>query len=166
MELLAQNNLVSYSAKKAKGLTEGLSYRRDFTTGQAVQMQQQSAYALFSGFFNLGQFLAFTGQGREQDAKQFAELLTEQLAIPDLRGAFRLPPEGTTKDGVYKDAFCRIERRGGSRSLRSRRLIEGAAWCSTGPSRPICSGNGSNRCAGSARHRQISPGFRRQPVYG
>ncbi|OWV97410.1 hypothetical protein ATY81_08215 [Rhizobium sp. R72] len=82
MELLAQKNLVSYTEKKAKGQTEGLSYRRDFTTGQAVQMQQQNAYALFSGFFNLGQFLAFTGQGRQPDAKQFAELLTDNWRYP------------------------------------------------------------------------------------
>ncbi|OWV84457.1 hypothetical protein [Rhizobium sp. R693] len=82
MELLAQKNLVSYSEKKLKGQAEGLSYRRDFTTGRAVQMQQQDAYALFSGFFNLGQFLAFTGQGREKDAKQFAELLTDNWQYP------------------------------------------------------------------------------------
>ena len=82
MELLAQKNLVSYSEKKAKGQTEGLSYRRDFTTGQAVQMQQRSAYELFSGFFKLGQFLAFTGLGDKPDAKQFAERLTDHWQYP------------------------------------------------------------------------------------
>jgi hypothetical protein len=97
MELLAQMNLVSYSAKKAKGLTEGLSYRRDFTTGQAVQMQQQSACALFSGFFNLGQFLAFTGQGREQDAKQFAELLTDNWQYPTCAVHFVFRQKGQPK---------------------------------------------------------------------
>ncbi|MDP9811424.1 hypothetical protein J2W42_004288 [Rhizobium tibeticum] len=97
MELLGQKNLVSYSAKKAKGLTEGLSYRRDFATGQDVQMQQQGAYALFSGFFNLGQFLAFTGQEREQDAKQFAELLTDNWQYPTCAVHFVYRQKGQPK---------------------------------------------------------------------
>jgi hypothetical protein len=105
MELLAQKNLVSYSAKKAKGLTEGLSYRRDFTTGQAVQMQQESAYALFSGFFNLGQFLAFTGQGREQDAKQFAELLTDNWHYPTCAVHFDYRRKGQPKTASTRMHF-------------------------------------------------------------
>ena len=105
MELLAQKNLVSYTEKKAKGQTEGLSYRRDFTTGQAVHIQQQNAHALFSGFFNLGQFLAFTGQGRELDAKQFAELLTDNWQYPTCAVHFVFRQKGQPKTASMKMHF-------------------------------------------------------------
>jgi len=82
MELLAQRNLVTYTEKKVKGQTEGLCYRRDFTTGRAVQMQPQNAYGLFSGFFGLGQFLAFSGQVQQHDAGQLAEFLTGGWQYP------------------------------------------------------------------------------------
>lgn len=82
MELLARKNLVSYTERKVKGQVDGLAYRRDFEAGQAVQMQQENAFALFNGFFNLGQFLAFNGQTREKDARRFAELLTANWQYP------------------------------------------------------------------------------------
>ncbi|WP_028745707.1 hypothetical protein [Rhizobium mesoamericanum] len=105
MELLAQKNLVSYSEKKAKGLQEGLSYRRDFTTGQAVQMQQQSAYQLFSGFFKLGQFLAFTGLGEKPDAKQFAESLTDNWQYPTCAVHFIYRQKGQPKTASTRMHF-------------------------------------------------------------
>ncbi len=105
MELLAQKHLVSYSEKKVKGQSEGLSYRRDFTTGQAVPMNQQSADALFDGFFNLGQFLAFTGQDREQDAMQFAERLTDNWQYPTCAVHFVFRQKGHPKTASMRMHF-------------------------------------------------------------
>jgi hypothetical protein len=88
MELLAQKNLVSYSAKKAKGQTEGLSYRRDFTTGQAVRMQQESAYALHFDYRRKGQpktastRMHFVGLNGEAEATSYEQTArTDSLVL-------------------------------------------------------------------------------------
>ncbi|KRB51297.1 hypothetical protein ASE04_10970 [Rhizobium sp. Root708] len=82
MELLAKQNLISYSLKKQRGVTDSLFYRRDTSTGQGVQMQQETAYKLFSGFLGLGEFFAATGRTDGLNEEAFAERLTRKWQYP------------------------------------------------------------------------------------
>ncbi|MDM9624821.1 hypothetical protein QTL95_02860 [Rhizobium sp. S152] len=97
MELLAKKMLVSYSMKKAKGQADSLFYRRDTTSGEGRQMEQQTAYGVFSGFFGLGEFLAFTGKTEGLDEKQFAEMLTANWEYPVCAVHFAYRRKGQTK---------------------------------------------------------------------
>lgn len=97
MELLAQKTLVSYSMKRAKGQSDSLFYRRDTATGEGAQMQQQTAYGIFAGFFGLGQFLAFTGDTHGLDERQFAEMLTAEWAYPVCAVHFAYRRKGQAK---------------------------------------------------------------------
>lgn len=97
IELLAKKMLVSYSMKKAKGQADSLFYRRDTTSGEGTQMQQQTAYGVFAGFFGLGEFLAFTGNTEGLDEKQFAEMLTADWEYPVCAVHFSYRRKGQAK---------------------------------------------------------------------
>jgi hypothetical protein len=105
MEILARKSLVSYSWKRQKGQTDSLFYRRDTATGQGAQMQQQTAYAVFAGFFGLGQFLAATGRTAGLAEEQFAEALTVGWEYPTCAVHFAYRKRGQPKAASMKMLF-------------------------------------------------------------
>jgi hypothetical protein len=105
MELLAQRNLVSYALKRQRGQTDSLFYRRDTTNDQGAQMQQQTAYRLFAGFFGLGQFLASTGRTDGLAEQGFAETLTADWEYPTCAVHFTYRKKGQPQTSSMKMLF-------------------------------------------------------------
>lgn len=118
MELLAKKTLVSYAMKKAKGQTDSLFYRRDTTTGEGNQMQQQTAYGVFSGFFGLGQFLAFTGNADGLDETEFAEMLTAGWDYPVCAVHFAYRRKGQSKARSTRMHFVGLNGEGDADAYR------------------------------------------------
>jgi hypothetical protein len=105
MELLAQRNLVSYSLKRQRGQTDSLFYRRDTTNDQGAQMQQQTAFKLFAGFFGLGQFLASSGRTGGLAEHGFAETLTADWEYPTCAVHFSYRKKGQPETSSMKMLF-------------------------------------------------------------
>ena len=105
MELLAQQNLISYAISRKQGQVDSLFYRRDTASGQGTQMSQETAYRVFSGFFGLGQFLASTGRANGLAEEAFAETLTAGWDYPTCAVQFSYRKKGQPRGASMKMLF-------------------------------------------------------------